>query len=104
MKKPIREQVDQATPSPSPIRIPKAYFMLPELRELVIMTIRELAPNGVGSHSEYRSLLSQALTVVENRLSTKISNFDIMSNVGLTLSHIDRELSKVPYESIFEYA
>lgn len=100
MKKLTREQADIATPSPSPIHVPKAYFMLPDLREMVIMTIRELAPNGVGSQSEYRSLLSQALTMVENRLSTKISNFEIMSNIELTLSQLDRELSNVPYESI----
>lgn len=100
MKKALFSEQDTVTPSPSPVPVNKAYFMLPDLRDMVILTIRELAPNGVGSQGEYRSLLSQALDEVDAKLNKNITSSSIMANIALTLNHIERELSEVPFESV----
>jgi hypothetical protein len=102
MKKRILEQDTAPTPSPSPSYMPKAYFMIEDIRDLVVMTVNELAPNGVGSQSEYLSLLSKSLDQTQNDLAKKIPNSKILSSITLTLAEIERELSKVPFHAIIK--
>lgn len=102
MKKPKNLKEQTSTPSPSPVHLPKAYFMLGDLKELVVHTMQELAPNGVGSQSEYRSLLSQALDQVQDDLEKKIANSKVIESIILSLAQVERELGKMPFETVLD--